>query len=132
MNAEKNIYASLKADYSKNLWAFRADTSSGGNEYSESENKILDANQAALQSAFARQNDLQRKLREANAAANDAVQRDNVRSIGNFSAAVLSKALAGDGDAADQTAQNTKKTVDLLKAIKQNTATAKDYKQVYN
>ena len=132
LNAEKNIYASLKADYAKNLSDFKLATSSGGAEYSESENKILDANQSALQAAFARQNDLQRKLRDAYAAAEDVRQRDNMRAIGGYSAALLSRALGTDGDAAERTATAAQKTVDLLKAIKQNTATAKDYEQVFN
>jgi hypothetical protein len=54
-----------------------------------------------------------------------------VRSIGNFSAAVLSKALAGDGDAAKQTAQNTKKIVDCAKQIINNLPNKGDY-NVYN
>jgi DNA repair exonuclease SbcCD ATPase subunit len=132
LKAEENIYANLVTDRDKLISKFSSANSEAGVKKSEKEDEILKANQAAIDSAFARKNDLRRKLREAYAAAEDVQQRDNVRSIGNFSAAVLSKALAGDGDAADQTAQNTKKTVDLLKAIKQNTATAKDYKQVYN
>lgn len=132
LTAEKNIYASLKSDYNKNLTDFKALTSDGGKAYSDAEQKILDVNQSALQAAFGRQNDLQRKLREAYAAAEDVVQKDNTRAVGGFSAASLSRALGTNGTAIEQTAQNSKKTVDLLKVIKENTATQKDYDAVYN